>query len=143
LIALSEHLLKQGYKPSEITVLSTYTGQMFLIKRVNYFSFKRIALFLSYFIKQCKKWFIFYFDRKSKISTMMSSAKCMSQLLTTFRGRKTRSSCSRWYGVIQKDESASLQPKTGSALHCRELEMDSSLLETWTYWLQATPCGLL
>ena len=34
LIALSKHLLNQGYEPSDITVLATYTGQMFLIKRV-------------------------------------------------------------------------------------------------------------
>jgi len=36
LIALCEHLLKQGYDPSDITVLATYTGQMHLIKKVHY-----------------------------------------------------------------------------------------------------------
>ncbi|ODM88663.1 NFX1-type zinc finger-containing protein 1 [Orchesella cincta] len=31
---LCEYLLNQGYKPSQITILTTYTGQMFLLKKV-------------------------------------------------------------------------------------------------------------
>jgi len=33
LAALCRHLILQGYAPSEITVLTTYTGQMFLLKK--------------------------------------------------------------------------------------------------------------
>lgn len=32
LVGLAGYLLKQGYKSSSITVLTTYTGQMFLLK---------------------------------------------------------------------------------------------------------------
>ena len=31
--AFSRYLIQQGYKPEQITVLTTYTGQMFLIKQ--------------------------------------------------------------------------------------------------------------
>ncbi|ODM89373.1 NFX1-type zinc finger-containing protein 1 [Orchesella cincta] len=31
---LCEYLLNQGYKPSQITILTTYTGQMFLLKKL-------------------------------------------------------------------------------------------------------------
>jgi len=33
LAGLCRHLILQGYEPSEITVLTTYTGQMFLLKK--------------------------------------------------------------------------------------------------------------
>ena len=34
LVALARHLIKQGYEPNKITILSTYTGQMFALKKV-------------------------------------------------------------------------------------------------------------
>ena len=32
IVQLAKHLLKQNYKPSEITILCTYTGQLFQLK---------------------------------------------------------------------------------------------------------------
>jgi superfamily I DNA and/or RNA helicase len=52
LIALCEHLLKQGYESSEITVLATYTGQMFLIKNVS--SFKCNAIYFLFVLSDLK-----------------------------------------------------------------------------------------
>ena len=43
LLALSNHLILQGYTPSQITVLTTYKGQMFLIQRV-----KHLAILCRY-----------------------------------------------------------------------------------------------
>ena len=40
---LTRYLLLQGYKPEEITVLTTYVGQMFLIQKV------RNTILLIYF----------------------------------------------------------------------------------------------
>ena len=33
-VKLTRHLVLQGYNPEEITVLTTYIGQMFLIQKV-------------------------------------------------------------------------------------------------------------
>lgn len=38
---LARHLILQGYAPDKITVLATYSGQMFLIKEVSFKVFKR------------------------------------------------------------------------------------------------------
>ena len=34
LVKLCRHVLLQGYLPSQITILTTYIGQMFLLKKV-------------------------------------------------------------------------------------------------------------
>lgn len=38
---LARHLILQGYAPDKITVLATYSGQMFLMKEVSFKVFKR------------------------------------------------------------------------------------------------------
>ena len=37
LLSFAEYLLKQGYEPKDITVLCTYTGQLFQFQKVNLF----------------------------------------------------------------------------------------------------------
>lgn len=34
IIQICRHLMLQGYEPSQVTILTTYIGQMFLIKKV-------------------------------------------------------------------------------------------------------------
>jgi superfamily I DNA and/or RNA helicase len=52
---LCRHLLLQGYSPDQITILTTYRGQMFHIKKVFFF-----LIFMQPFVKRR-----FYFQEKS------------------------------------------------------------------------------
>lgn len=38
---LCRHLILQGYEPNQITILTTYIGQMFLIKKVKMIHYNR------------------------------------------------------------------------------------------------------
>ncbi|KAF4525721.1 hypothetical protein B566_EDAN011898 [Ephemera danica] len=138
LLSLCDHLIKQGYKPSQITILSTYKGQMQHIRKVvdNYQGEENDIILLS-LVRSNKRNEIGFLKTENRVCVALTRAKLGMFIIGNMTCLSTSALWRKMKSTLQSQ--GALGP--GLPLRCRLHPTKISIVATSSDFQEKSPYG--